>query len=158
MSGAHTILDSMYHLKPKSMNSQKQNKDFQLGLLHFVHLLVTVDGQINDQEKRAIHSIKRDEGIPPGVFHRFVREITGKTEQEVFLNGVDMLNQCSEEERLCAFVHLYRLAKADDHLDMKEVKLLLYSLKQTKIEFEDVVLSAQLAMAQEQARNQKWVA
>jgi uncharacterized tellurite resistance protein B-like protein len=140
------------------METNSQNVNFQLGLLHFVHLLVTVDGKINEQEREAIHSIKRDEEIPGTIFHRFVREITGKTEREVFLNGLDMLNQCSEEERLCAFVHLYRLAKADDHLDMKEVKLLLYSLRETKIEFDDVVLSAQLAIAQEQTRNQKWVA
>ncbi len=140
------------------MSSLKQNMDFQLGLLHFAHLLVTVDGQINDQEKEAIHSIKREEKIPGSVFHNFVLEITGKTEREVFFDGLDMLNRCNEEEKLCVFVHLYRLAQADAHLDVKEVKLLLYSLKQTKIEFNDVMLTAQLAIAQEQARNQKWVA
>jgi uncharacterized tellurite resistance protein B-like protein len=140
------------------METTHQNINFQLGLLHFVHLLVTVDGQVNDREREAIHAIKRDEEIPGTIFHRFVREITGKTEQQVFLKGLEMLNRCSEEERLCAFVHLYRLAKADDQLDMKEIKLLLYSLRETRIEFEDVVLSAQMALAQEQARNQRWVA
>jgi uncharacterized tellurite resistance protein B-like protein len=140
------------------MDYYKQNMDFQLGLLHFVHLLVTVDGHINDHEKEAIHSIKREEAIPGKVFHRFVRQITGKTEREVFMDGLNMLNRCNEEERLCAFVHLYRLAQADAHLDVKEVKLLLYSLKETNIEFDDVVLTAQLAIAQEQARIQKWVA
>ncbi len=140
------------------MNAINQPMDFQLGLLHFVHLLVAVDGHINDHEKDAIHSIKREEEIPGSVFHRFVREITGKTEREVFMEGLNLLNRCNEEEKLCAFVHLYRLAQADAHLDVKEVKLLLYSLDQTNIEFEDVVLAAQLATAQKQARNQKLVA
>jgi hypothetical protein len=140
------------------MNTQNQNMDFQLGLLHFVHLLVTVDGQINDQEKAAIHAIKKEEEIPATTFHRFVRDITGKTEREVFFDGLELINRCSEEEKLNVFVHLYRLAHADAHLDVKEIKLLLFSLKETNIEFNDVVLTAQLAIAQEQARNQKWVA
>ena len=144
--------------KTRNMNPSKQSTDFQLGLLHFVHLLVTVDGQVNDQEKEAIHIIKKEEEIPVNIFQQFVREITGKTEREVFMDGLTFLSRCSEEEKLCVFVHLYRLAKADDHLDVKEVKLMLYSIKQTKIEFEDVVLSAQLAMAQDQSRNRKWVA
>jgi uncharacterized tellurite resistance protein B-like protein len=137
------------------MSYQKQNMDFQLGLLHFVHLLVTVDGHIDEREKETIYSIKKEEAISGKLFQFFMDSITTKTEREVFAEGLDRLNRCDEEERLCAFVHLYQLAQADDHLDMKEIKLLLYSLDQTKIEFDDVVLAAQLAIAQKQARNQK---
>jgi hypothetical protein len=149
---------SFGYSNPGIMNALNQNPDFQLGLLHFVHLLVTVDGQVNDLEKEAIHVIKKEEEIPTPVFQQFVRDITGKTEREVFMDGLTLLSRCNEEEKLCVFVHLYRLAKADHHLDMKEVKLLLYSIKQTKIEFEDVMLTAQMAIAQDQSKNQKWVA
>lgn len=137
------------------MNYQRQNMDFQLGLLHFVHLLVTVDGHIDEREKETIYSIKREESISGKLFQFFMDSITTKTEREVFAEGLDRLNRCDDEERLCAFVHLYQLAQADDHLDVKEIKLLLYSLDQTKIDFDDVVLAAQLAMAQRQSRNQK---
>jgi hypothetical protein len=137
------------------MNYQKQNMDFQLGLLHFVHLLVTVDGHIDDREKATIYSIKKEEAISGKLFQLFMDSITAKTEREVFTEGLDRLNRCDEEEKLCAFVHLYQLAQADEHLDVKEIKLLLYSLDQTKIEFDDVVLAAQLAIAQKLARNQK---
>ena len=140
------------------MDYNRQNVDFQLGLLHFVHLLVTVDGKIDDREREAIHSIKAEVEISGNVFHQFVRSIHGKTEYEVYQEGMRLLSQCSDEEKLSAFVHLYRLAQADEHLDVKEVKLLLYSMKQTNIEFNDIVLAAQLAMAQEQVRNQKWIA
>lgn len=140
------------------MKASNQNTDYQLGLLHFVHLLVTVDGKIDDREREAIHSIRNEEEIPGSVFHQFVRTITGKTEQEVYWEGMRLLCQCTDEEKLSAFVHLYRLAQADEHLDVKEVKLLLYSVKQTNIEFNDVVLTAQLALAQDHLRKQKWVA
>jgi len=160
LSKEFTLISSvtLYHLKPTTMDYYKQNTDFQLGLLHFVHLLVTIDGHIDDREKKTIYSIKREEAIPGRLFQSFVSSIGGKTEREVFAEGLDRLNRCNEEEKLCVFVHLYQLAQADDHLDVKEIKLLLYSLHQTNIEFEDVVLAAQLAMAQKQARNQNLVA
>ena len=135
------------------MNHHKQNMDFQLGLLHFVHLLVTVDGHIDDRERETIYSIKKEESISSKMFRFFMDTVVTKTEREVYAEGIDYLNRCNEEERLCAFVHLYQLAQADEHLDVKEIKLLLYSLDQTKIEFDDVVLAAQLAMAQKQTRN-----
>jgi len=50
------------------MNYQKQNMDFQLGLLHFVHLLVTVDGHIDEREKETIFSIKKEESISGKLF------------------------------------------------------------------------------------------
>lgn len=140
------------------MKANNQNTDFQLGLLHFVHLLVTVDGKIDDREREAIYLIKGEEKISGSVFQHFVRTIMGKTEHEVYQEGMRLLSQCNDEEKLAAFVHLYRLAQADEHLDVKEVKLLLYAIKQTNIEFNDVVLTAQLALAQDQARKQKWVA
>jgi hypothetical protein len=52
-----------------NMDYNRRNVDFQLGLLHFVHLLVTVDGKIDDREREAIHSIKGEEEIPGSVFH-----------------------------------------------------------------------------------------
>ena len=40
-----------------------QSENFQLGLLHMVHLLVTVDGHIDDRERAAILAIKKEENI-----------------------------------------------------------------------------------------------
>jgi hypothetical protein len=113
---------------------------------------------VDERERETIDMIRQEEQIPSEIFQSFVRSISGKTEREVFLAGIDLLGVCTEEEKLCAFVHLYRLAQSDDRLDVREVKFLLYSLKKTSIEFEDVILGAQLATAQVQARNRKRVA
>ena len=40
-----------------------QSENFQLGLLDMVHLLVTVDGHIDDRERAAILAIKKEENI-----------------------------------------------------------------------------------------------
>lgn len=138
------------------MNTTHSNTDFQLGLLHFIHLLVTADGFVDAQERAMIDAIREEEQIPTEIFQSFVRNISGKTEREVFMAGINLLGACTEEEKLCAFVHLYRLAQSDDRLDVREVKFLLYSIKQTNLEFDDVVMGAQLANAQ--ARNTKRVA
>ena len=119
--------------------------NFQLGLLHFVHLLASVDGVVDDRERMAMGSIKDEEKITDSVFREFEKRIEAENEQTIYEEGVNLLNSCSEEERLCAFVHLYRLAKADKYIHFREVRLLLYGIKEAKIEFDDVMLSARMA-------------
>lgn len=123
------------------------NINFQLGLLHFVHLLVIVDGSIDQREKIAIRKIKLEEKINDWVFDDFEESLPRKTERQIYEEGVEMLNRCTEEEKLCAFVHLHRLAEADENIHEKEVKFLLYSLKATNVAYEDVELSARMSKA-----------
>lgn len=118
------------------------NKDFQLGLLHFVHLLITVDGHIDDRERTAILFIKKEEQIPDSMYAEFEKKVETANEHDLYLEGVNYLSSCTDEEKLAAFVHLYKLADADERISTKEVRLLLLGLKATKISFEDVILGA----------------
>ena len=132
------------------MNTSAQSLNFQLGLLHFAHLLAMVDGIMDEREKKAIRAIADEEQIPEGVFQDFQKEITRRTEKEIYKQGLDLLNQCNDDEKKCAFVHLYRLSEADDKIHVREVRLLLYSLKATHVDFEDVELIARLTKATNQ--------
>ena len=127
--------------------ASSQNQNYQMGLLHFAHLLVTVDGFIDDREKSAINSLLKEEHIPEEVYTDFQKMVKSKSERELYDRGVKLLSQCSEEEKLSALVHLYRLSEIDNNVHVKEVRLLLYSLKATNVEFEDVVLSAKMLKA-----------
>lgn len=122
--------------------------NFQLGLLHFVHLVINADGQISDEERSALEAIRAEEGISDYVFHHFERKIGTHSEQTIYTDGITLLNRCSEEERLCAFIHLYRLAEADKNIHEKEIRLLLYALDDTQIDFEDISAGAQLVAVQ----------
>ncbi len=124
-----------------------QNQNYKMGLLHFAHLLVTVDGYIDDREKSAINSLLKEEHISEEVYHDFQKMVNSKSERELYDRGVKLLSQCTEEEKLSALVHLYRLSEIDNNVHVKEVRLLLYSLKATNVEFEDVVLSAKMLKA-----------
>jgi hypothetical protein len=124
-----------------------QNLNYQLGLLHFAHLLLMVDGFVDDREVVALHDLLVEEQIPDLVFQDFKKMIEPKSEREVYWQGVNFLNLCDEQEKLCALVHLYRMAEADNKFHVKEIRLLLYSLKTTKVEFEDVELTARLVKA-----------
>jgi uncharacterized tellurite resistance protein B-like protein len=126
--------------------SGNQNPNFQLGLLHFAHLLMNADGTIDEREKKALQKIKNDEKIPDKVFIFFQETVVGRVERDIYEDGVELLNKCTEEERLTAFVHLYQLVNSDQSIHEKEVRLLLYSLKATNIAFEDVKLSARMSM------------
>jgi hypothetical protein len=127
--------------------ASNENQNYQLGLLHFAHLLVTVDGFIDDREKNAIYSLMKEEKIPDQVYTEFQKAVRSKSEKEIYERGVKLLSVCSDEEKLSALVHLYRLSEIDDNVHVKEVRLLLYSLKATNVEFEDVVLSAKMLKA-----------
>jgi uncharacterized tellurite resistance protein B-like protein len=127
--------------------ASSQNQNYQMGLLHFAHLLVTVDGFIDDREKSAINSLLKEEHIPEEVYNDFQKMVKTKSERELYDRGVKLLSECSEEEKLSALVHLYRLSEIDNNVHVKEVRLLLYSLKATNVEFEDVVLSAKMLKA-----------
>jgi uncharacterized tellurite resistance protein B-like protein len=118
---------------------------YQQGLLHFAHLLANVDGHIDEREKEVLLTIKKEEQIPDSLFQSFMKTAEGCNEYEMYCNGIDLLNQCTDEEKLAAFVQLYRLAESDDSVHAKEVRLLMYGVKGLRINFDDVVLSAQLA-------------
>lgn len=115
------------------------NKNYQLGLLYLVHLLISADGVIDEKERSAIIAIKNKEGIPDSIFKEFETEIREKKEREIYQQGIALINECSQEEKLNAFVHLYQLSEVDGSVHVKEVRLLLYSIKMAGIEFNDVV-------------------
>ncbi|MEO7989807.1 MAG: hypothetical protein ABI663_09715 [Chryseolinea sp.] len=122
-----------------------ENLNYQLGLLHFVHLLVRADGVIVDSERKAILAIKNEEKIQDSVFDDFQARASNITEQEMYTKGIEYLTACTDEERLSAFVHLYKLAQVDSGISNKEVRFLLYGLKVNNLSFEDVILSASMS-------------
>jgi uncharacterized tellurite resistance protein B-like protein len=123
-----------------------QNQNLQLGILHFAHLLMNADGSIDNREKVALQKIKKEEKISDNVFNYFHETVVGRAERDIYEEGVELLNKCTEDERLTAFVHLYQLVNSDQSIHEKEIRLLLYSLKATNISFEDVKLSARMSL------------
>ena len=120
----------------------EQNINFQQGLLHLVHLIVNVDGHIDDRERVAMKKIREEEKIPDAVYLEFEKNVEAQTEDSIYENGMEYLSKCTDDERLVVFVHLYKLAEADSTISPKEIRFLFYGLKETKLNFEDIVMSA----------------
>ena len=118
------------------------NKTYQIGLLYLVHLLISADGVVDENEKKALNRIKEKENIPDSLFKEFETQVAIKKERDIYQEGIELLNKCSEEEKLNAFVHLYKMSEVDGRVHVKEVRLLLYSIKMAGIEFNDVVARA----------------
>jgi len=116
-----------------------RTKSYHLGLLYMIHLLISSDGEVSSDEEQAWDVIKTKEGISNDLFTSFRKNLEGKKEREIYQEGIEALNQCTDEEKLDAFAHLYRLSEADGNVHVKEVRLLLYSIRMTGIEFNDVV-------------------
>jgi uncharacterized tellurite resistance protein B-like protein len=118
------------------------NKNYHLGLLFLVHLLIHVDGDLDESERAALAVIINKEKIPADLVAEFEHTVKSTSEREIYQHGIQLLNSCSDEEKLVAFVHLYQLSEADGRVHVKEVRLLLYSIKMAGIEFNDVVARA----------------
>ena len=118
------------------------NKNYQLGLLYLTHLLISADGVINDGEKVAIAKIKINEKIPNAIASEFEESIFSKKEKEIYHEAIELINQCSNQEKLRVFIILYKLSEVDGHVHIKEVKLMIYAIKTADIEFDSVVSEA----------------
>lgn len=118
------------------------NKTYQIGLLYLVHLLISADGVVDENEKKALMKVKDKENIPDLLFAEFENQVAIKKERDIYQEGIEMINRCTDEEKLNAFVHLYKMSEVDGRVHVKEVRLLLYSIKMAGIEFNDVVARA----------------
>jgi uncharacterized tellurite resistance protein B-like protein len=116
--------------------------DYQLGLLYLVHLLISADGIVDESEETQLLKICEKEGIPSTVFAQFKDQVSKSKDREIYQKGIELINKCTDDEKLDAFVHLYKMSEADGTVHVKEVRLLLYSIKMADIEFNDVVARA----------------
>ena len=120
----------------------KNKEKYDLGLLHLIYLLISSDTEISEKELAYLEYIKRKEGMPDDVFLTFNQSIIGKKEKEIYQNGIDMINECSNEFKLRAFVTLYRMAQSDGIMHVKEVRLLLYAVRLTDVDINVVIARA----------------
>lgn len=118
-------------------------ENYQLGLLYLAHLLISSDGHIDDNELQALKRIKNRELIPDELFSRFETDIQTRKQSEIYEQAIDQLNQCTDEEKLKAFIILYKMSEVDGRIHVKEVRLLLYSIKGAKIDFDEVAREAE---------------
>lgn len=118
------------------------SKNYQLGLLYLTHLLISADGVIDEKEFTSLLNIKNKESIPDSVFKEFEESVRDKTEKDIYKTGIDYIGECSDLEKLNAFAHLYNMSEIDGSVHVREVRLLLYSIKAAQIEFNDVVAHA----------------
>jgi uncharacterized tellurite resistance protein B-like protein len=115
---------------------------YHLGLLYLLHSLVSSDGIIDASEQKALQNIQVRDQIPAALFSTFEKEIKRKELREIYEQGIRFIKLCSEEEKLHAFSTLYKMSEVDGIVHIKEVRLLLYSIKAAGIEFDDVVKQA----------------
>lgn len=121
------------------------NLNYHSGLLHFAYILVNVDGVIDERESDMMRLICKEEDIPEEKYQEFLKSASGKSERQMFEDGLRLLKNCTQEEKTAAVVHLFRLSEADDNIHRKELKLLFYSLDLMDVEFDDVELSVRMA-------------
>ncbi len=118
------------------------SENYHNGLLYLAHLVINADGIIDDNELKALQTIKEKEGISDEVFSSYKSDVAGLKERVVYQKAMELITKCSVSEQLRAFVWLYKISEVDGSVHVKEVRFLLYSVKRTNVEFDDVVAAA----------------
>ena len=114
------------------------NPDFQLALLYLMHLVIGADGEIDEKEMKALNAIKKKANITEETFSRFTNEVKQMRERDIYVSGLELLNNCTEKEKVSAFAILHKLTEADGKVHIKEVRFLLYASKSCGVNFDDV--------------------
>lgn len=122
-------------------------KHYQLGLLYLVKLLIDADGVADEKELAALHCIKVKENIPDEVFWEFEARVSRLKDQEIYEAGFKYLHNCTLPEKRNIFTILYKLSEVDGRVHLKEIKLLLFSIKTAGVDFDDVVNQAKITAA-----------
>ena len=118
------------------------NPDFQLALLYLMHLVIGADGEIDEKEMSALNSIKKKANISNETFEKFASGVKHMRERDIYVNGLELLNNCSEKEKVNAFAILHKLTEADGKVHIKEVRFLLYASKSCGVNFDDVTIES----------------
>ncbi len=114
-------------------------KEYHLGLLYFIHLLIKADGVTEPSELEGLSKIRAGENISAETFKEFEDGIRSKTDNEIYLLGLENLKDCTDTQKLKVFATLYRLAEIDGTVHSKEIRLLLYAVKNAGVKFNQVV-------------------
>ena len=126
------------------MATGKPSPNYQLGLLYLSHILISADGVIHEEEQKALIKFKEEEKIPSSVYDEFQRDVQSKKLSAIYQRGLDMINECTVEEKKKAFTHLFKLCAVDGSIHVKEVKLLLYSAKLTDSDLKEIMAASEL--------------
>ncbi len=110
-----------------------------MGLLFLTPLLISADGVIDEKEFEPLLRIKNKENISDSVSKECENNVKNLKEKDLYKTGIDLISDCSNKEQLEAFSHLYYMAAVDGSVNVREVRLLLYSIKAAGLEFNDVV-------------------
>lgn len=115
---------------------------YHSGLLYLIHLLMGVDGDINETELTALQKVREYERIADADYQAFEKSVRSLRERDIYNQGIRQISKCTRDERLRIFATLYKMSEVDGRVHQKEIKLLLYSIEKAGIEFDDVVNAA----------------
>lgn len=116
------------------METNKYNE----ALLSLLRVIVYADGVFDDDESNAIKEICDIESISDAYYDDFCERVKNLSEKDMYIKGIDSVQECSQEEQIKIYVWLYKMAEVDGTIHVKEVRFLLYSFRQADIEFEQV--------------------
>ena len=108
-------------------------------LLYLTHGVIRSDGLVHIEESMALNNLCQNEKISFEERDKFLAEIEGTDSNHIFLTGLDALKKCSFEEQGKVLGWIYRLVEADNSIDVREARFLLYAINASQYTIEDII-------------------
>ena len=115
------------------------NSDYCKSLLYLSYSVIRSDGLVQIEESMALNELCQNEKISLEERDQFHNEIEDLEANQIFNIGLECLKKCSDEDQGKVLGWIYRLVEADDSIDVREARFLLYAVNASPLEIEDVI-------------------
>ncbi len=102
------------------MDNNITSPNFIESTISFYYLIASADGKTNQFESKMYEFLKSSEGISDQDSKATLLKLNAMSDQEIFSNGVDKLNECTKEEQVKCLAWMNKLANSDGRLDDEE--------------------------------------
>ena len=117
---------------------------YQKSLIYLTYSVIRSDGEVHFSETNALNKLLFHEGISLSDHEQFLDEINPLTAQDVFNTGLNTIKECTVEEQKKVLAWIYTLVEADDNVDVREARFLLYAINATNLDLETIIEESEL--------------
>ena len=112
---------------------------FGTSLLYLTFSVALADGVRMRAEEKAINRILEHENISESMYQKFIADSEKLSVDEMHQIGIEAIKKCQPTDRLRAYGWIYKIMEVDGRVDVREAKFLLYALKDSDIELDEVI-------------------
>lgn len=124
---------------PAYIFPMEQVDSFGTSVLYLTFSVALADGVRVHAEEQVINMILQHEDISEAVYQKFLKDSDQLSVEEMRQIGIEAIKDSEENDKLRVYGWVYKVIEVDGMVDIREAKFLLYALRDSNIELDDVI-------------------